>query len=213
MSRKELQIKICGMKDPFNLEAVCRLLPDFIGYIFYPRSKRFVGAKPDPALFTLPPEGIKKVGVFVNADIAEISQAFKSYGLDLVQLHGQETAGECKELKSRGIPILKALDPFLASGLVERYRDCVDLLLFDTPDPAHGGTGRKFDWTVLEPLRLDLPFLIGGGVGPEDAKSLKEMSQPALAGVDVNSRFEEAPGLKKVALLEEFIQQIRKKDL
>ena len=207
---RSLKIKVCGLLHPVNIEKVCALEPDFVGYIFYSGSKRFVGEKPDPAIFRIPTKKIGKVGVFVNEEISRLKQIFTLYQLDLVQLHGTESPRYCQDLMEAGIPVIKALKP--ASGQIggsyEAYKDC-HYLLFDTPGKELGGTGRKFDWDLLRGESIPLPFLLSGGIGPEDAIAIREIGHEALFGVDVNSRFELSPGMKDIDLLDGFIKEIR----
>lgn len=208
--RSHLKIKVCGMRDPQNLEEVCALDPDFVGFIFYKGSRRFVGNKPDRALFDIPGSEIKKVGVFVNEELDEVIKAIEIYGLDLVQLHGGESEDYCRALSGEPLELIKAVDPHGTLVDLERYGRVVDYLLFDSAGEGSGGTGRKFDWKLLEDLSIGAPFLLSGGIGPADALSLRSLEYKGLMGVDVNSRFEVSPALKDVSRLKEFITEIRK---
>lgn len=205
-----MKIKICGMTSPRNLEQICALDPDYVGYIFYPASKRYVGERPDPALFQIPGPGIRKVGVFVNEALSFVLGAFESDHLHLVQLHGDETPDYCRRLLKEGVPVIKALDAEADKYRLEEYREQVQCFLFDTPGKGYGGTGQKFDWELLKNIPSDLPFLLGGGIGPGDAGALLDMDHGGLLGVDLNSRFELAPGIKDVTLLKEFMELIKK---
>lgn len=209
MSNKSLQIKVCGMRDPQNLELVCALAPEFVGFIFYPRSKRFVGTAPDPALFDIPGADIKKVGVFVNEKLSRVRRAIDVYGLDMVQLHGGESAEYCKSL-SRETLVVKALVPSKDQSEIEKYMGAVDLFLFDSPGEGFGGTGQKFDWNLLEHLNMVTPFFLSGGIGPGDATALRSINLKGLMGIDINSRFEIAPGEKDRDRLKRFFIEIRK---
>lgn len=202
-----MQIKVCGMRIPENLEKVCALGPDYVGYIFYPGSKRFVGNKPDPALFRLPPPSIIKVGVFVNEQISRIKELQKEHKLDMVQLHGNESATYCRELLDAGIQVIKALNP---DSSWEEYADAVPFFLFDTPDPGWGGTGKKFDWNLITKRSIPRPFLLSGGIGPEDAGVVRELEHENFRGIDINSQFELSPGEKDIQRLKRFITEIRK---
>ena len=209
---RPIRIKVCGMRDTGNLEQVCRLGPDMVGFIFYPGSKRYVGEDPDPRFFDIPGKGIQKAGVFVNEHLETVERIFRSCRLDLVQLHGDEPPGYCSRLAASGIPVIKAMDPagIIDPATVEPYTGSVRYFLFDTPGKGFGGTGRQFDWSLLRDYRLDVPFLLGGGIGPEDAERVLSLEHPGLAGIDVNSRFETEPGVKDVSLLDRFMDQIRK---
>jgi len=204
-----MKIKVCGMKSPRNLEQVCALGPDYVGYIFYPASKRYVGEEPDPALFQIPGEGIRKVGVFVNESLSFVLGAFESNHLDMVQLHGDESPDYCGRLLKEGIPVIKSLDAGKDEFRLEEYHEQVHYFLFDTPGKAYGGTGRKFDWELLKRIPTKFPFLLGGGIGPGDAGAVMALDHGGLQGVDLNSRFELAPGIKDVPLLKEFMEFIK----
>jgi phosphoribosylanthranilate isomerase len=208
---RSLKIKVCGLLHPLNVEQVCALEPDFVGYIFYPGSKRYVGEKPDPAIFRIPTKRTGKVGVFVNEEISRLKQIFTLYQLDLAQLHGTESPRYCQNLRDAGISVIKALKPAddPIGGSYEMYKDFVHYFLFDTPGKELGGTGRKFDWDLLNRESISSPFLLSGGIGPGDATAIKEIEHEALIGVDVNSRFELSPGRKDVNLLDRFIKEIR----
>ena len=205
-----LQIKVCGMRDPHNLEQVCALAPEYVGFIFYERSKRFLGENPDPALFAIPGPGISKVGVFVDEDLKRVRKAIDSYGLDLVQLHGEESAEYCRSLSGEAVQVIKVLDPQGTNMDMESFGGAVDLLLFDSAGTGSGGTGRTFHWKLLENRAFPAPFLLSGGIGPGDAVPVRGLKLKGLMGVDVNSRFEVSPGLKIVKSLKEFITEIRK---
>ena len=153
-----MRIKICGMTSPQNLEQVGALGPDYVGYIFYPASKRYVGERPDPALFQIPGPEIQKVGVFVNESLSFVLGAFESYHLPLFQLHGDEKPDYCRRLVEEGVPVIKALDAGADKSRLEEYRGLVQCFLFDTPGKGYGGTGQKFDWELLKNIPPELPF-------------------------------------------------------
>ncbi|MEN8158214.1 MAG: phosphoribosylanthranilate isomerase, partial [Bacteroidota bacterium] len=199
------------MKDAENLEVVCSLAPDFIGFIFFKGSVRYIGIRPDPALFSIPRKETTRVGVFVNEPLISVQRIVDAGWLDMVQLHGSETPAYCKALVNEGIHVIKALDPGLIgneNGL-KAYYGVVHYFLFDTPGENHGGTGRKFDWDVLTGYSLPVPFFLSGGIGPDDAPAIRELEQMWFHGVDLNSRFEREPGLKNVKQLENFFKEIR----
>lgn len=204
-----MKIKICGLTDRKNMEAVLSLYPDYIGLIFYKPSKRFV--KYDKALaswLSLLPVAAK-IGVFVNEPADVINQTIVAYRLDYVQLHGAETPAFCAEIGSQ-VPVIKAF-PMHATFDFEQlnaYAPFCRYFLFDTPTPAYGGSGCAFDWELLQ-KEIPLPFLLSGGIGPGDADRLQQFRHPAFAGIDVNSGFEQSPGIKNIELLKEFIHEIR----
>ena len=204
-----MKIKVCGMKNPGNLEQVCALRPDFVGFIFYPGSQRFVGDSPDRDLFMIPGADIKKVGVFVNESLSSVKRAFNRFALQLVQLHGNESPDFCSKLSREGIPVIKALDAQADLALLEAYSEHVQYFLFDTPDPDFGGTGRKFDWSLLRRIPGTISFLLGGGIGPGDAAEVKNLDHQGMLGVDLNSRFELTPGFKDVEKLKTFMTTIK----
>ncbi len=206
-----MKIKVCGLRDPANIAQVCRLQPDFVGYIFYPRSKRYVGARPDPAIFRIPEEPVKKVGVFVNEKSSFVRRTFEKYNLDMVQLHGEESPEYCRELSGSGIPVIRSLVAQMLT-IPERSGDYLDTavcFLIDRQGRGYGGSGKKFDWSLLRGYALPFPFILSGGIGPGDAGRVRKADHEQLFGVDLNSRFESSPGIKEVDLLQHFISAIR----
>ncbi len=197
------------MKDPANIAEICELQPDFLGYIFYPRSPRYVGAVPDPEIFRITVKGIHKTGVFVDEALPAILDISDRFGLDTVQLHGKETPVLCAQLREKGLTVIKAmgLRPEEPDSWMP-YTEHVDYLLFDTPSDNHGGTGKKFDWSSID-RTISIPFFLSGGIGPADAEKIAEMDLTGLAGVDINSRFEHHPGMKNRDKVEKFINSIR----
>lgn len=206
----KLRIKVCGIRDPQNLEQLCALSPDYVGFIFYKQSKRFVGNRPDPALFNIPSSQVKKVGVFVNEELKQVRKAIKDYELDAVQLHGRESADYCHRLSGEVPELIKVVDPGGNFKDIEKYSGVADYLLFDSAGEGKGGTGRKFDWKLLEELPVGRPFFLSGGIGPGDAEDILNLGLDALSGVDINSRFELSPGLKDIEGLKIFFTEIRK---
>jgi phosphoribosylanthranilate isomerase len=202
-----MQWKICGLKFPANITAVLeQVQPDYAGLIFYRGSSRFMGNLPPEQLPAFRP-ATKKVGVFVNATSEEIIQAVAGYGLQLLQLHGSESAAFCRLIHEQtGLPIIKAFavgEAFDFSQL-DDYESVVNFFLFDTQGKNHGGNGVTFNWELLQSYPFQKPFFLSGGIGIEQAEVLKTLSLPALYAIDVNSRFETAPGMKNVDLLLEF---------
>ena len=207
------------MREPENLEQLCSIGPDYVGYIFYQKSKRFVGVNPDPALFKIPPAEILKVGVFVNEEMDQLTRMVEGHHLDLVQLHGNESPAYCRKLMGLGIRIIKAISlggEAPGSKLKPRdaaigdYREVVHTLLYDTPGQGWGGSGQKFDWSLLNEQHVTLPYILSGGIGPEDARAIRELKQKNLRGIDLNSRFELSPGVKDIESLEKFFIELRK---
>ena len=208
-----MKIKICGLTKRENIEELVQLNPDYLGFIFYPGSPRFINGKLTPADMESIAGNIPRVGVFVNASFDEISGSFRRYNLDYVQLHGSESPEFCKQLDDSGIEVIKAFsldDAFDFNRLME-YVPFTRFFLFDTQTELPGGSGRKFNWKILENYPLAHPFLLSGGIGPDDAAEVLSLQHPALWGVDLNSRFEISPGIKDIAKLKDFIQTIRAK--
>lgn len=199
-----LKFKICGMKFPDNIAAVAALEPDYLGFIFYGESKRYVGPG-GPELLQPLPENIIKTGVFVNASPAHIRSAISRHQLGAVQLHGQERPEDCLELRPFAT-VIKAfgLDAGFDFSRLNAYRDAADYFLFDTRSPGHGGSGTVFDWQLLQQYTLDIPYFLSGGIGPESVAALQALHDPRLYALDLNSRFELSPGLKDTALLAAF---------
>lgn len=203
-------IKVCGMRDAENIAAVKNLTPDFMGLIFYPKSSRFVGEEPTPAqAASFAPT--KKVGVFVNNDIDYILEKRDKFHLDLVQLHGNESPEFCKELIARGVDVIKAFSITDISDIekVRDYDGCTSLNLLDTKTPKVGGSGVKFDWGILDHYPSATPFLLSGGIDLNDVDEVKKIANPALVGVDLNSKFEVSPALKDVDKLDAFFKKMR----
>ena len=198
------------MREAENLEQLCAIGPDYVGYIFYPKSRRFVGLQPDPALFRIPPPGITKVGVFVNEKRERVVQLVEEHHLDMVQLHGSESAAYCGALMELKIPVIKAFNPPYGADK-EAYSGLVHSLLFDSPGPGWGGTGQKFDWSLLMNQAIPVPFFLSGGIGPGDVRAIREIEEKNLHGVDLNSKFEITPGFKDIPMLKGFFNEMRKK--
>jgi len=206
-----MKIKVCGMREPGNLADIAVHRPDFIGLIFWPKSPRFVEDCPAQMWDGLP-DGMKRVGVFVNADRAYIRRQTVRYRLDLVQLHGDETPDFC-EAVSRDCPVIKAFGVETEEDLIWtlQYEGTCDYFLFDAKTTQRGGAGVKFDHTVLGTYPGGTPYFLSGGIGPEDAAAIKDFNDDRCVAVDVNSRFEISPAVKNAELMGQFIQEMRNK--
>ncbi len=207
---ERLKIKVCGMTEPRNVRAVCSYGPDYIGYIFYDKSARYVGDNPDPELFRHVPEGTKMTAVFVNEYYERMVELTDKYGIDVVQLHGMESPQTCSALRLRGKTVIKVFpgDQLDNHTLLQDYQGVADYFLFDTPVISYGGSGRKFDWSGLDRLVTDTEFFLSGGISIDDAQQLKALEIPGLSAVDINSRFETEPGIKDAELVGEFIKRM-----
>lgn len=204
---KNLKIKVCGMKYTANREAVEKLPVDFLGFIFYPKSKRFVGENTEPGLFH---SDKPKVAVFVDENAFEILGLVKNLGFEYVQLHGKENPKTCRLLKNQGLKVIKAfnLNEDFDFVTLEAYSKSVNYFLFDTKTDLPGGSGKKFNWEILEKYQGKVPFFLSGGIGPEDVEAIKKLNHPQLFGIDLNSGFEDEPGVKNIEKLDEFIRRI-----
>jgi phosphoribosylanthranilate isomerase len=198
------------MKHPQNIADVAALQPDFMGFIFYPKSPRYVGNLANDALKIIP-VNTKKIGVFVNEPIENMLQTVAQYKLDGIQLHGNESPDVCNHLKDNKLICIKAFSIGNEQdfNLVAPYVSCVDYFLFDTQTPTHGGSGKKFDWQLLDAYCASVPFFLSGGIGSKDAAIISKIKHPQLFGVDVNSKFEIEAGVKNVTNLRKFITQVK----
>ncbi len=204
-----MQIKVCGMKDPCNMLQVAGLRPDMMGFIFYPPSARYAGGLRPGAVRALPPE-IRKIGVFVDEKDSRMEEIAGKYGLDAVQFHGNESPKICKSFRQKGVQVIKAFHISVEADveLTGEYAGSCDYFLFDTRCDGYGGSGQAFDWNLLEHYRGTTPFLLSGGIAPRHAEAIKALRHPQLAGIDVNSCFEIAPGVKDPALLKAFMKEL-----
>lgn len=200
-------VKVCGMREAENIRAVEALGVDWMGFIFWEHSSRYVSQFP-----AYLPEKAKRVGVFVDASHEVINQKVKDFGLDIVQLHGSEPPAYLRDLRTvlgDRIAIVKAFNIATRDDLqlTNAYEGLADYFLFDTKAQLVGGNGTKFDWSVLAHYEGTTPFLLSGGIGPDDANRVRAFSHPQLAGIDLNSRFEVAPAMKNVELIKQFLYE------
>jgi phosphoribosylanthranilate isomerase len=204
-----MKIKVCGNKYKENIEQVAQLRPDSMGFIFYEPSKRYVTEE-----FQMPalPAGIKKTGVFVNADADFIIDKINTHNLDCIQLHGDEPPYFCRQMQ-RITCIIKAfgIDDKFDFQSLDKYKDSCNYFLFDTKTTERGGSGQQFNWDQLKKYNLQTPFFLSGGLDLEAAKKIVTMTEeyPLLYGMDVNSKFETSPGLKDIPQLKQLMQLIR----
>jgi phosphoribosylanthranilate isomerase len=205
-----MKLKVCGMRDVENIKALVELKPDFIGFIFYDKSPRFVGNDADVELINSIPREIKKVGVFVNATVDYILQNVRKYGLNYVQLHGNEMADFCRNLRLKGVNIIKAfrVDNDFVFGQVNNYKPHVDFFLFDAKGDGYGGNGVAFDWSILKKYDNQKPYFLAGGISLENLDVLETII-PQPYAMDVNSKFEIEPAIKDIEKLEELLDKIR----
>ena len=241
-------VKVCGMREPENIRDVVALGVDWIGFIFYPKSPRYVsqirsraGIIPDYSVFMKHEElsskelssketsskelsskemmrQVKRVGVFVDDMPQNIVTRAVNYELDIIQLHGSESVIMIDNLRStlapsirKGIKFMKALSISTAEDILryKEYEGHVDYFIFDTQTPLVGGSGNHFDWNMLDAYDGNTPFILSGGVGPDDAERVLSIRHPMFAGIDLNSQFETAPAVKNVDALKAFLAKIR----
>jgi len=203
-------VKVCGMRHEYNILALEKLDIDWIGFIFFPDSPRYVTDQ-NEFLAAIMSCSKKKVGVFVNENPEEILTKIAKYQLDYVQLHGDESPTVCQQLHSSNCAIIKAFPILSAKDFMQTkdYEPFVKYFLFDTKSSKRGGTGIRFDWSVLGAYCGSVPFLLSGGIAPEHAVEIKNIQHPQIAGIDLNSRFELSPAVKDPYKLEKFIEKIR----
>jgi phosphoribosylanthranilate isomerase len=210
-----MNIKVCGITQFKQLQQLEALNIDFAGLIFYKDSPRYMGDKITGKQIKDADFDIKKVGVFVDPGYSELLDAIDEYGLDIVQLHGNETPELCEELsaeveviKAFRIPGDKSID---IDEMVADYDAVCDFYLFDTAGlkESFGGTGQQFDWGILKKAKIEKPFFLSGGIGPDDAAKVKAFKHPDFFAVDVNSKFELSPGLKDMAAILKFLQAFK----
>ncbi|MCC7303115.1 MAG: phosphoribosylanthranilate isomerase [Bacteroidia bacterium] len=198
-----MRLKVCGLRDPENIEAVAQLRPDMIGFIFYRNSPRYAGEMPR-GIFT---PGIIRVGVFVDADLSGIFKIRDLYNLDMIQLHGNESPAFCRQLKKE-TKVMKAIAVTCAEDIrcAAQFEGEVDHLLFDNRSALYGGTGKKFDHLLLENYSGNTPFFLSGGIGEHEVTGYRNFCPfPMMAGLDLNSKFEIRPGLKDIKRLKSLL--------
>ncbi|MCI6518269.1 MAG: phosphoribosylanthranilate isomerase [Prevotellaceae bacterium] len=198
-------VKVCGMRDSENIRAIEQTKADLMGFIFHPKSPRFVASLPEYM-----PKKQKRVGVFVNASLEQILAKAQKFSLEYIQLHGDEPPAFCSELKNRGLKVIRALRIANADDIIraESY-NMSDLMIFDTKTELYGGSGKKFNWQLLENYKGCVPFLLSGGIRSDTFEEIKAFFHPQFAGIDLNSGFEISPALKDVGKLNNFIEKIK----
>lgn len=199
---KSMKVKVCGITEQANYDAISNQV-SMIGFNFYRPSKRFIGMNT-----IVKSSNAIHVGVFVNAPLDEISIAAKTYALDYIQCHGGESIDYCKKL-SEDFKIIKVFSIANEEDLsfTKDFAFC-DYFLFDTKTKDFGGSGQKFDWTILDAYDGDVPFLLAGGLGPQDAAIIKNIDHAQFAGIDINSKFETQPGIKDIDMINAFLLKL-----
>lgn len=211
-----MRVKVCGMTQLDQVRKLDELGVDFAGFIFYPKSPRYAARHIVGKELRKSKLRIGKVGVFVNSPYEDMMRTVDEYGLDMVQLHGDENPLQC-ELIANYVNVIKVFrlgedDPI--SWIIRPFEDSCDMFLFDTMGVGYGGTGKKFNWDVLKPVTLDKLFFLSGGIEPGDAEKLKVFSQEPvgkrLFSIDINSRFELSSGVKDLDKIAGFLEEIEK---
>lgn len=211
--QNNMNIKVCGITELKQLQQLDGLDIDFAGLIFYKESPRYMGDKLSGKDLKNADFDLKKVGVFVNPEMIDVLDAIDEYGLEVVQLHGTESPEMCEDLSTE-VEVIKA---FCITGdedidkLVAPYDAVCDYYLFDNCGLREriGGTGQHFDWSLLSKAKIEKPFFLSGGIGPEDIDRLRQFKHPDLYAIDINSRFEKEPGIKDMGKLLQFKQALK----
>ena len=195
------------MRDSENIEQLAQLNPDYMGFIFYPKSKRYADARLTKETLDALPSSIKKVGVFVNYSPEQVDEVMQRYNFDFVQLHGDESPEVCQEIKALGYSVIKAfgVDESFDFNLLTPYKSYCDFFLFDTKGKDYGGHGVTYDWTILEKYDQSIPFFLSGGLSANNISEVKKLSNLNIHAVDVNSKFEIEPGYKNIDLLKKSV--------
>ncbi len=211
-----MRIKVCGITRPDQVMQLDEMGVEFAGFIFYPKSPRYVFSHMSKEqLKKLKGQHINKVGVFVNTPAEEVLQMVDACGLYLVQLHGDESPRYCEKI-SNYVTVVKAFRMREGENILWRakdYQDVCDMFLFDTEGAGYGGTGKKFNWNILKGENVRKPFFLSGGIQPEDCDLLKEFAKEPVAkdlfAIDINSKFEVAPGLKNLEKVKAFVNSLK----
>jgi phosphoribosylanthranilate isomerase len=212
-----MRVKVCGMTQVDQIKRLDELGIDFAGLIFYPKSPRYAGKHISGDQLRKAKLRIGKVGVFVNTPYEQMMRTVDEYGLDMVQLHGDETPRACEQIANY-VTVIKVFrlgenDPI--SWITKPYDESCDMLMFDTLGVGYGGTGKKFNWELLKPAGIDKLFFLSGGIEPNDTEKLKSFSNGEvgrkLFSVDINSRFEIQSGIKDLDKIKTFHESLNAK--
>lgn len=212
MSRvaNEIKIKVCGLTSKDNIKRVIAQDVDMIGMIFSQVSPRFLRNKKSIIDLISDEKGVTKVGVFVDPSAQLVSEMIDKYKLDMIQLHGHESADFCSIFYNK-VKVIKAfgIDEYFDYKLLEKYKTSCHYMLFDTFTVLHGGSGKTFNWELLKDKNIPLPFILSGGIDVEMAEKIKKIDLPNFYGVDINSKFETKPGIKNIEKIKTFINELR----
>lgn len=199
------------MKYQSNIKALADLAPDYIGFIFYPPSKRFIGVEFEKQDVDHLHPDIKRTAVFVDAQLHEVIEFSHLYGIKTVQLHGKESPEFCAALQQKDFTVIKAfgVDESFDFNTLAPYLKSVDFFLFDTKTASHGGSGETFSWQILANYQFDKPFFLSGGLSVENLEQAVGFQHEQFYGLDLNSKFEIEPGLKDIEKLKTAFELIR----
>ena len=207
-----MRVKVCGMTEIEQVKQLDAMGVDFAGFIFYPKSPRYVGKHLTGEQIRKARLRLGKVGVFVNAHYDEVMRQVEDYGLDMVQLHGDETPRFCEQLANNitVVKVFRLSDNDPVDWLIRPYQDSCDMFLFDTEGAGYGGTGKKFNWDTLKPAEIDKLFFLSGGIEPGDADRLGVFAREPVArklfAIDINSKFETSPGVKDLKKIKAMLE-------
>lgn len=201
-----MKIKVCGLRNPENIKAIAALKPDYMGFICYDKSPRYVSELKTGDIYA----HVIKTGVFVNESKETIEFLIAKFGLNAIQLHGDESSEFANAFRDK-MTVIKAfgVDDNFDFGRLDAYADIVDYFMFDTKTSAYGGSGKTFNWDILDKYTLDKPFFLSGGISLDNLEQIKTIKHPQFYGVDLNSKFEIEPGFKDVKKLEEAFKILR----
>ena len=210
-----MRVKVCGMTQLDQVKQLDEMGVDFAGFIFYPKSQRYVGKHIEGPQLKKLKLHLGKVGVFVNTSYEEVMKQVDAYGLDMVQFHGDENARFCEQV-SNYVSVIKVFrmgedDP--VNWIIKPFEDVCDMFLFDTEGAGYGGTGKKFNWDVLKKSTVNKLFFLSGGIEPTDTEKLKEFATEPVAkklfSLDINSKFETSPGVKDMEIVKQFVGKLK----
>ena len=210
-----MRVKVCGMTQLSQVKLLDEMGVDFAGFIFYPKSPRYVGKYLAGEQLKKAKVRLGKVGVFVHATYEEVMRSVDEYGLDMVQLHGDETPRFCEQLANyiTVIKVFRVAENDPVDWIIRPYEESCDMFLFDTLGVGYGGTGKKFNWDILRGTQMNKLFYLSGGIEPEDTERLKEFAKDPVAkklfSVDINSKFETEPGVKDMDKVKAFFEELK----
>ena len=211
---KAFRIKVCGLTEANQVRQLNELGIEFAGFNFYRRSPRYVYKNMPSTVIKKIRGKINKVGVFVDEDVEEVLRTVDECGLYLVQLHGSESPRYCEKISNyiTVIKVFRLSDDDNVEWKIKDYYEVADMFMFDTETTAFGGSGKKFNWKILKDLKINKPFLLAGGISPDDADELKKFAQHPVAkdlfAIDINSKFEVMPGVKDVDMIKAFRKRL-----